>query len=314
MRQYKQLTHEQRYCIYVLKQANLSNRDIAKKINVHHSTVSRELKRNVKLGYKVYRHGIAQILAMERRKLCRKQRVLTSKNSSIVTDKLKKHWSPEQISGWLKLHRVMNVSHQTIYNYIWTNKVAGGKLYKYLRRKRKYRKIKVLKRGIIGRVSIDERPKEVDLKNRIGDWEVDTIVSKKHKDVLVTLVERCSKYTLIGKSKSKYSSLVAKKMRNMLSFYKEKVFTITSDNGLEFAQHKRISNWLDADYYFCHPYSSWERGLNENTNGLIRQYVPKKSDFSNLSENRIKQIMRNLNHRPRKSLGYKTPHEVFYEK
>ena len=160
---------------------------------------------------------------------------------------------------------------------------------------------------------IDERPKEVDLKNRIGDWEVDTIVSRKHKDVLVTLVERYSKFALIGKSKSKSSNHVSKIIRNLLHHKRKKAITMTSDNGTEFTQHKRISAWLEVEYYFCHPYSSWERGLNEHTNGLIRQYAPKGSSFSHLNKEQLKQIMRNLNHRPRKSLGYRTPYEVFHE-
>jgi transposase, IS30 family len=159
---------------------------------------------------------------------------------------------------------------------------------------------------------IDERPSVVNLRNRIGDWEVDTIVSRKHRDVLVTLVERYSRFTLIGKSTSRHSTQVAKVIRDMFRFHKSKVLTITSDNGTEFAQHKRISNWLDAGFYFCHPYSSWERGLNENTNGLIRQYAPKGSSFSHFTNNHLKQLMGNLNNRPRKCLDYKTPREVYY--
>ena len=312
MKQYKQLIQEQRYFIYVSKQEKYSNRQIAKMIKVHHSTVSRELKRNIRADYKVYRHGAAHKLAIKRRKLCRKPTVLNTKNSSIVIDRLKKHWSPEQVSGWLKQHEILSISHQAIYNYIWKNKAAGGKLYKYLRRKKKYRKRHALKPGIVDRVFIDKRPLEVDLRNRIGDWEVDTIVSRKHKDVLVSLVERCSKFTLVGKSLSKHSSHVSKVIRNLFKMHKSKVLTITSDNGTEFAQHKIISKWMNADYYFCHPFSSWERGLNEHTNGLIRQYAPKGSSFSHFNHNDLIRIMRNLNNRPRKSLNYRTPKEVFF--
>lgn len=312
MKQYKQLIREQRYLIYVLKQEKYSNRRIAKMINVHHSTVSRELKRNIWAHYQVYRYGTAHRLAMKRRKLCRKPTVLSSKNSAIVIDRLKRHWSPEQVSGWLKRHNVLDISHQAIYNYIWKNKAERGKLHKYLRRKNKYRKRHALKPGIVDRIFIDERPKEVDLRNRIGDWEVDTIVSRKHKDVLVTLVERFTRLTLVGKSPSRHSYHVSRVIRNLFKMHKHRVLTITSDNGTEFAQHKRISKWMNADYYFCHPYSSWERGLNENTNGLIRQYVPKGSDFSQLNRNNLIQIMLNLNNRPRKSLNYQTPKEVYY--
>lgn len=312
MKQYKQLTREQRYMIYALKQEKFSNRHIAKMIEVHHSTVSRECKRNTKPGYKAYRPALADRLAMERRKKCRKPLKLTSVNRMLISNMMQKRWSPEQLSGWLKLHRILDISHQTIYNYIRENKSKGGKLYKYLRRK-KYRRRYASKPKIQDRVFIDERPDVVDLKNRIGDWEVDTIISRKHKDVLVTLVERFSKFCLVGKSPSKHSNHVSKEIRNLFRQHHDKIFTITSDNGLEFAQHKRISKWLEADYYFCHPYSSWERGLNENTNGLIRQYVPKGSSFSHLNKANLIRIMRNLNNRPRKSLGYRTPDEVYYE-
>lgn len=312
MRQYKQLTREQRYFIYVLKQEKNSNRQIARMIKVHHSTVSRELQRNIWAHYKVYRHGTAHRLAIQRRKLCRKPVILTPEKKMFIVSLLKKHWSPEQISGRLKRENVMSISHQSIYNYIWKNKESGGKVFKYLRRKRKYRKRSISKISITGRIMIDERPSVVNLRNRIGDWEVDTIVSRKHKDVLVTLVERYSRFTLVGKSLTKHSSRVSKVIRDVLRFHKNKVFTITSDNGTEFAQHKRIGNWLDAGFYFCHPYSSWERGLNENTNGLIRQYAPKGSSFSHFTSNHLKQLMSNLNNRPRKCLDYKTPKEVYY--
>ena len=314
MKQYKQLTQEQRYFIYVLKQENYSNRQIAKMIKVHHSTVSREQKRNTVAGFKAYRHGTAQRLALERRRTCRKPVKLDSANRKLIKDMLQRHWSPEQVSGRLKLHKILNISHQTIYNYIWKNKVDGGKLYRYLRRKKKYHKRHTSKQRIVDRISIDERPKIVDSRTRIGDWEVDTIVSRKHKDVLVTLVERYSRFSLVGKSPSKHSYHVSKVIRNLFKLHKDKVLTITSDNGTEFAQHKRISKWLNADYYFCHPYSSWERGLNENTNGLIRQYAPKGSSFSHFNHNTLIKIMRNLNNRPRKSLNYRTPMEVYFRK
>ena len=160
---------------------------------------------------------------------------------------------------------------------------------------------------------IDERPAAANLKTRIGDWEADTIVSREHKDVMISMVDRYSKFTLIGMAKDKSAHNVSRKMLALLSRKQDKAVTITSDNGTEFAMHKRVSKWLNLDYYFCHPYSSWERGLNENTNGLIRQYVPKGKPFNHLNRDRLKQIARNLNHRPRKTLGFKTPYEVFHE-
>ena len=311
MKQYKQLTQEQRYLIYVLKQEKYSNRQMAKMIKVHHSTVSRELKRNIVHGFKVYRHGTAQRLALERRKVCRKPIKLNRANRKLIKDMLQRHWSPEQVSGRLKLLGLLDVSHQAIYNYIRKNKAEGGKLHRYLRRKKKYRKRHALKPGIVDRVFIDERPKEVDLRNRIGDWEVDTIVSRKHKDVLVTLVERFSRLTIVGKSPSKHAYHVARVIRNLFKMHKDKVLTITSDNGTEFAQHKKVSKWMNADYYFCHPYSSWERGLNENTNGLIRQYFPKGTDLSLHSQTKLNAVARQLNERPRKTLEFETPAQRF---
>lgn len=313
MRYYKQLTHEQRYSIYVLRQAEMSGRDIATMINVHHSTVYRELKRNTRIGYKVYRHGSAQRLAQRRRRRARRPTVLTPEVKMLITDKLKKHWSPEQISGRLKLCDELSISHQAIYTYIRHNRANGGKLYKYLRRRKRYRKRYAKSPGIVNRVFIDKRPAAANLRIRIGDWEVDTIVSRKHKDVIISVVDRYSKFTLIGMAKNKSARNVSRKMIALLSRKQDKVVTITSDNGTEFAMHKRVSKWLSADYYFCHPYSSWERGLNENTNGLIRQYVPKGEPFNHLDRDRLKQIANNLNHRPRKTLGFKTPYEVFHE-
>ena len=294
MRQYKQLTLEQRYTIKVLKQENCSNRYIAEVIKVHYSTVYRELKRNIRKGYKSYRYKLAHRLALNKRRVCRKPTILNGNNRLIIYNCLQKGWSPEQISGWLKRHNILNISHRAIYNYIRTDKAQGGNWHKLLRRKRKYRKRYAYKESINNRTFIDDRPAIVDQKNRIGDWEVDTMISRKHKDVLVTLVERYSKFSFIGKAPSKHSYHVSKVIRKLLRGHHDKILTISSDNGTEFAQHERISKWLNADYYFCHPYCSWERGLNENTNGLIRQYVPKGSSFSHLSSTNLNRIMSKL--------------------
>lgn len=315
MSQYKQLTREQRYMIFRLKQENFSNRRIAGLIKVHYSTVYRELSRNIHPTIKAYRPAAAHTQATARRKTCRKPTILTRKNRGIIAGKLKKHWSPEQISGWLKRHDILNISHQTIYNYINKNREQGGVLYKNLRRKSRYRKRRSKSPGITDRIFIDERPDAAKRKTRIGDWEVDTIISRSHHDVLVSMVERYSKFTLISKAESKHAYHVSRTIRNMFRRYdRNKILTITSDNGTEFAQHKLISKWLNADYYFCHPYSSWERGLNENTNGLIRQYVPKGTSFSHLQKWDLIHIRDKLNHRPRKSLSYLTPYEVFHER
>ena len=311
MSQYKQLTQSQRYAIYVLLQEDKSHRRIATRLGVHHSTVSREIKRNTRIH--AYRHGVAQELASARRTTVRCPTKLTPANTLLIGAYLRKHWSPEQVTGRLKLEGLLKISHETIYKYIRQNIAEGGKLYKSIRRSKKYRKkrISVTQAAIANKVSIEQRPKEVDAKNRIGDWELDTMISRQHSSVLVTMVERKSKYTFIGWSASKHAAKVARCIRFMFKHNKDKVLTITSDNGLEFAEHRQIGQWLNARYYFCHPYSSWERGLNENTNGLIRFYAPKGESFEHLDPVRLRQIMENLNTRPRKSLGYLTPKEVY---
>ena len=309
---YQQLTPEKRYMLYALKQEGCSIRKIGEHIEVHYSTVSRELRRN--RSKRGYRPDAAHRLAMNRRQQPRKPTKLTPEVKHLLSSYLQKHWSPEQISGRLKLEGILDISHETIYKYIRQNKDSGGNVYKYLRRKKKYRKKygSFERHKLDSKISIDERPKIVDKKSRIGDWEVDTIVSKKDKAVLLTIVDRVSKYTIIGQLESKHSLNLGKKMRRLLGVHQEKVHTITSDNGTEFADHQKIAKYLNADFFFAHPYSSWERGLNENTNGLIRQYFPKKSSLKNITRDRLKQVMSNINNRPRKTLGYRTPKEVFF--
>jgi len=166
---------------------------------------------------------------------------------------------------------------------------------------------------IVNRAMIDERPKIVEEKNRIGDIEIDTVIGKDHIGALVTVVDRKSKFTLIKKVETKQADEVTKALIEMLTPLKPILKTITSDNGKEFAYHERVSTELQADFYFAHPYHSWERGLNEHTNGLIRQYLPKKTDFKQVSKEDIITIQNKLNHRPRKVLGFRTPYEVFFE-
>lgn len=225
-------------------------------------------------------------------------------------------WSPEQISGKLKPERKLSVSHEWIYNYIYKEKETGGNLYKNLRcqKKRRKRYGKNSRRGQIpNRRSIDERPKIVDKKSRIGDWEANTIIGKNHTKAIVSIVERKSKYCFLKKVERKTSSEVKEAIVSLLESVSDKVFTITSDNGREFAEHEEIAKHLEADFYFAHPFHSWERGLNENTNCLIRQYFPKGVDFDNLTKTEIESVMNKLNNRPRKTSGYRTPNRIFFK-
>jgi len=312
---YKQLNLEKRYQISALIKAGLSQKEIAFEIGVHSSTISRELRRN---NDKVrgYNAELAQIKSSKVKMQKKKRSSLTKPIEKYIRTKLKQDWSPEQISGRMKIDIGISVVHETIYRYIYANKKNGGKLYTYLRHKNKkyhHRSNDYKARGtIIERVMIDKRPKVVDKKNRIGDLEIDTVVGKDHKGFLVTVVDRKSKFVLIKNVPTKEASVVTKALIEMLQPIKAITKTITSDNGKEFAYHKQISAALDTDFYFANPYHSWERGLNEHTNGLIRQYLPKKSEFLKVSKDEIIIIQNRLNHRPRKILNYKTPYEVFF--
>jgi len=309
---YTQLTREQRYQIYALMKAGLSQTAIARIIGVHKSTISREMRRN--RGLRGYRPKQAQRFA-EIRRAKAVTTLISPETWLLVEHLLREDWSPEQISGWLAKEYRIRVSHESIYLFILKNKRQGGNLHLHLRCKRQRRKRygTTNSRGqLVNRVSIDERPAIVETRSRIGDWELDTIIGKGHKQAIVSLTERKTRLTLIAKVKHKSATLVSRSIRCLLVPIASKVITLTSDNGKEFARHQEISTALQADFYFAHPYSSWERGLNENTNGLIRQYFPKKHDFTTITEKAISMVMNKLNNRPRKCLGFKTPNEVFF--
>jgi len=314
MRSYKQLTQAQRYQIEILKKAGKSQKEIAKLLEVSESTICRELKRNK--GKKGYRPKQAQIKAVKRRKEAAKSLKMTPELILLIDARIIMDWSPEQISGSLKDELGILISHERIYQHIWADKRHGGTLYTHLRQSNKKRKKQYGskdKRGQIrNRVSIDERPAIVAEKTRIGDWEIDTVIGQNHQGALVTIVDRVSKFTLIKKVDSKHAEVVTAATISLLLPYLDKTLTITADNGKEFAGHETIKEQLNADVYFAHPYHSWERGLNENTNGLIRQYFTKGSSFENITDDEVEAVMNKLNHRPRKTLKFKTPYAVFF--
>jgi len=312
MKSYTQLTQEQRYQIYALMKAEHTKTEIALIIGVHKSTISRELARNS--GHRGYRPKQAHGLALYRRADKAMPRI-TVWTWQLIERLLREEWSPEQISGWLMEEASLEVSHEWIYQYVLENKAQGGDLYRHLRcqRKRKKRYGSYNTRGqLTNRTSIDERPGIVNSRSRYGDWELDTIIGKGHKQAIVSLTERKSKLSLMAKVSHKTADQVAKAIIGLLAPIADRVHTMTSDNGKEFARHKMMAKALDADFYFAHPYASWERGLNENTNGLIRQYFPKNCDFTSITTQQIKCAMNKLNNRPRKSLGFKTPNQVFF--
>ena len=311
MKHYTQLTREERYQISALKAAGHNQVDIAKVIGRHKSTVSRELTRN--RGLRGYRPKQANHFA-ENRRQARSTRRITPESWTRVERLLREDWSPEQVSHWLRNEEGIFVSPEWIYQYILQDKQSGGDLHKHLRcqKKRKKRYGSPDRRGQIkGRISIDERPDVVAQRGRIGDWEADTVIGKQGGAVLVTLVERKTRWSTIGKAPDRTAKKVKAVILECLQPLESQVQTLTYDNGKEFAQHLEISKELRCRGYFAHPYHSWERGLNENTNGLIRQFFPKGKDLSEVTDNEVQAVMDKLNNRPRKCLGFKTPNQVF---
>jgi IS30 family transposase len=312
---YHHLTYEDRCQIYALTQSGLSQAAIARQLGVDRSTIKRELDRNT--GARGYRFKQAQEKASQRRRTasCAPRKMKPDLVTLIEEKLMQEQWSPDQISGWLAKNGDRSISHERIYQHVWEDKKNGGNLYVQLRhhgKKYNKRKGKTSGRGLIpNRVDIDQRPAIVAEKSRIGDWEADTIIGAGHQGAIMSHVERKSKYTKLAKLPDNSANSVVKASRRILLPLASRVETITYDNGKEFASHAEIVAALGAKSYFAKPYHSWERGLNEHTNGLVRQYFPKGTDFSTLSNADVQRVENKLNSRPRKILGYQTPREVF---
>jgi IS30 family transposase len=310
---YTQLTHKQRYQISILVKAGHNQTYIAAMVDCHKSTISRELRRNC--GQLGYRSNQAIALARRRQRQARAPRI-SAETWQQVELLLRQQWSPEQITGRLKLEQLPAVSHERIYLYVYADKRRGGLLHRHLRSQKKQRKRYggYIRRGQIpNRTSIEQRPQIVASKRRYGDWEADTIIGGRHQGGILSLVERKSKLTRLHKLKSKAATEMKDASIALLRPLVDRVHTITVDNGKEFCQHELITAALQAPIYFAHPYASWERGLNENTNGLVRQYFPKKHDFTRITNAQVQRVAELLNNRPRKTLGYRTPNEVFFK-
>jgi transposase, IS30 family len=314
---YHHLTTDARCQIYTLKSMGKSQKDIAKHLGVSASSISRELKRNA--GKRGYRYKQADEMATQRRSEASSRP--TRMIPHVVTEieaMLLKEWSPEQISGRLKLSDI-SVSHETIYAHVWANKKAGGTLYKSLRHagKKYYRRSSGKSgRGCIpNRADIKDRPAIIETKQRLGDWEGDTIIGAKHKGVIVSAVDRKTKYTKLVKSEDKTAESVTQAVKRAFTNIPAKAIrSITFDNGLEFSMHETITKQTGLACYFATPYHSWERGLNEHTNGLVRQYLPKSCNLSAVTDEQLQFVEDRLNNRPRKVLGYRTPREAFLDK
>ena len=318
MKNYNHLTPEQRCELGRLLVIGEEKTQIAKYLEVHISTIYREIRRNSDQRSFDYNSNLAQRKCTQRHQGKNKQVILSSSLISRITVLLKKDFSPEQISGYLKRTQQTTISHECIYQFIWEDKRKGGVLYKHLRSKgKRYRKRGSLKdnRGIItNRVDIDRRPSVVDEKERIGDLEVDTVIGKDHQGAIVTINDRATGMLKMKLVRTKEANLVANAIIEELEEWKPFIKTITSDNGKEFADHESISEELNIDFYFAKPYHSWQRGANENLNGLIRQYFPKKTNFVKITHDEIKKVETILNSRPRKRYDYYSPLDIFGKK
>jgi len=310
---YHQLTENERYQIYAMKKLGHSQKEIAECLGRNPATISREVKRNQ--GLRGYRPNQAQGLSDMRRSEAHKAVKVTEEVESWVETLIRQKLSPQQVVDYLKRHKKLSLHHETVYQLIYADKANGGDLFTHLRVASKpYRKRygSYDRRGKIkNRVGIDDRPAVVDRRTRIGDWEGDTVMGKGRKSALLTMVERKTLYTVIVRLTGKRADLLAKAAVRHMKSIKAQVKTITFDNGLEFSDHETIASGLEADIYFAHPYSSWERGINENTNGLIRQYFPKGTDFNQITDKEVRQVMRTLNNRPRKTRQCRSPNELF---
>lgn len=313
MRGYAQLTREQRYQIHAMKKLGHSQAVMAAAIGVHKSTISRELSRNG--GHVGYRPGRAHGLALARRRSKGHVRI-DAWTWNRVEGLLRLQWSPQQIGERLWQETGTQVSHEWIYQYVYADKRAGGELHRHLRCQKVHRKRYGHhdRRGRVPhRVGIEARPAAAARRSRLGDWEVDTVVGQRSSGgALLTLVDRKSRYTLLGRLKDKTAPRVRRATVRLLRPHSNKRHTLTYDNSMEFAEHDEVAKALGLKSYFARPHAPWQRGTNENTNGLIRQYFPKSSDFSVITHAQVQKVVTRLNLRPRKCLGFKTPHEVFF--
>ena len=305
---YKHLSREERYQIYSLRLAKQTISELARLLGRHRSTISRESGRG--RGLRGYRAEQACSKASERAKKSRNARRVDAKVWADVSFYLGLQWSPEQIASKLE------VSHESVYLHVYANKAAGGQLHKNLRSQKPRRKRHLSGRDRRGQIPnrrpISERPEHIEQRRQVGHWEGDTVIGAAHKQAIVTLVERKSGFAVLAKVSNKTTDLVRRAIEIKLKPLCSRVKTLTVDNGKEFADHQAVDQALGIQTFFADPYCSWQRGSNENFNGLLRQYIPKKRRMETVSEEELTMIENRLNHRPRKRLGFKTPHEVFY--
>jgi transposase, IS30 family len=306
---YHQITLAERYTLSVLRKQHFSNAEIARIMGRHRSTIGRELRRNCRKDGG-YRHAVAQEKTNGRRRRSRRNSQFGGIEWELVETLLGDRFSPEQISGWLKLLGLLEISHQTIYRRVKQDRKRGGTLWQHLRQRARYRKRYGTqeKRGrLSGKRHISERPAAVDSRTQIGHWEMDVVVGASDQHCIVTLVERVTGATLIGKLRRRRAAAVNNRVIDLIQAHPGLFKTITVDNGPEFHGYEEIERATGVKIYFATPYASWKRGTNENTNGLIRQYIPKRASMKRLTQDRCDAIARALNNRPRKRHGFRTP-------
>lgn len=319
---YHHFTREEQYVIAHLTIAEFSQREIGRRLGRHHTSIGREIRRNrpTYADDAVYWYDAAEHYAKERRHKARHRRRHHQRLVAYVTSKLRLEWPPEAIAGRLKVDypddEQMRIRHETIYRWIYVDSRNKGALHRHLRRRHKYRRRQKRygsgRRFIPGRVSIDLRPPVVDARERFGDWEGDTVEGGKGMGGLATHVERKSRYLIPAKLTDKKAvTMTEESIRFFRKTPRRFRLTLTVDNGKEFSQFKEIETKTGLVVYFADPYAAWQRGTNENTNGLLRYYFPKGTDFRGISEKEVALVVKKLNNRPRKRLNYQTPHEVY---
>ena len=314
MRKYHQLTSEERYALSTLRRQGFTQGAMARALGRHRSTISRELKRNSKKDG-AYRPSTADDFARWRRSRSRRNWQFGPAEWELVEACLQDQWSPEQIAGRLKLNGLLSISHETIYRYVWEDRRRGGTLYRHLRgshKKRRKRYGSYDSRGrLAGKRPISERPPGAENRSRVGHLEGDTVLGSSDKHCVLTLVDRKTGYTMIGKLGARTVKATNRRAIDLLTNARRKVRTVTVDNGTEFHGYRAIEAATRTRFYFATPYHSWERGTVENTNGLIRQYLPKRTSMAGITQRDCTRIARKLNQRPRKRLGFRTPEECY---
>jgi len=312
-RKYCQLNEYHRKKIDDLLLYGFSYSEIGLKLGFDKSTISREIKRNSYNGR--YSPTKANTETKKRRSKSHKNKKLTRSMKDTIEELIKEDWSPEQIVGWCKIEGIDMVSYVIIYKYIYDDYTKGGDLFTHLRHGKKRRKKYGIKRvsSIKNKINLSERDPIIEEKVRVGDMEIDTVVGAKHEGAIVTIVDRVAK--ILFAKQFNYNTAENLKLATieLLKPFKHIIKTITSDNGSEFAYHEYIAKALDCDFYFADPYSSWQRGLNENTNGLLRQYFPKGISLRNIPDEELQKAVNKINKRPRKTLNYRTPEAIFME-